>query len=91
MLKMEKFLDNVNQIFYLTNFNDILQINQSLLQQLEGDNGLLMSLELATLSQQIYGQTFLREQERNTEWFLYFGVFICVLQAILLLWNVARR
>ncbi|WP_299547161.1 hypothetical protein [uncultured Helicobacter sp.] len=91
MFKIEKFLENANQMFYLMNFKDILQINQSLLQQLEGDNGLLMNLELSTLSQQIYGQTLLREKEHNTEWFLYLGVLICGLQVILLLWNVARK
>ncbi|MCI5968001.1 hypothetical protein [Helicobacter sp.] len=91
MLKMEKFLENANRMLYLVNFKDVLQINQALLQELESDDGLLISLELATLSQQIYGQTFLREQERNTQWFLYFGLLICGIQIVLLFWNVARR
>ncbi|MBX7490137.1 hypothetical protein [Helicobacter turcicus] len=91
MFKIEKFLENANKMFYLTNFKDVLQVNQTLLQQLEGDDGLLTSLELATLSQQIYGQTFLREQERNIEWLLYLGLLICGVQVILLLWNVVRR
>lgn len=91
MFKIEKFLENANQMFYLSNFKDVLQANQALLQQLEGDDGLLVSLELATLSQQIYGQAFLRELERNTELFLYFSSFIFSLQVILFLLMAVRR
>lgn len=91
MFKMEKFLENANQIFYLTNFKDILEVNQSLLQQLEGDNGLLVSLELATLSQQIYAQSFLREEERNMQFLLYAGLLICGVQAFLLLFQLAYK
>ena len=91
MFKMEKFLQNANQIFYLTNFKDILEVNQSLLQQLEGDNGLLVSLELATLSQQIYAQNFLKENERNREFLLYVGLLICSVQALLLLFQLAYK
>ena len=69
----------------------MLSINQSLLQQLEGDNGLLVRLELATFSQQIYAQNFLKEQEKNTEQFFYFGVLLCGLQALLLLWGFAQK
>lgn len=91
MLKMEKFLEDANQMFYLTNFKDVLQVNQLLLQELEGDNGLLVSLELATLSQQIYAQNFLKEQDKNTRLFLYLGLLICAMQAFLLLWVAVRR
>ena len=91
MFSMENFLENASKIFYLNALQDVLIINQALLQQLEGDNGLLVRLELATFSQQIYAQNFLKEQEKNTEQFFYFGVFLCGLQALLLLWGFAQK
>ena len=91
MFSMENFLENASKIFYLNALQDVLSINQSLLQQLEGDNGLLVRLELATFSQQIYAQNFLKEQEKNTEQFFYFGVLLCGLQTLLLLWGFAQK
>lgn len=92
MFKMERFLESANLMFYVRDFKDILQLNQSLMQQLDGENGLLMSLELATLSQRIYWQAFLHKQERNAEWLLYFALIICVLQVMLCLkiWHANR-
>ena len=59
-VKMENFLNSANKIFFINNVSEILVNNQELLNGLEGDNGLLASLELATLSQQFYAQNQLK-------------------------------
>lgn len=84
-LKMEEFLNNANKIFFLQSTQDLFRINQELLHQLEEDNGLLASLELATLSQQFYAQNIIKESQKHLQ-ILTFGVLlICGLQIILLL------
>ena len=59
--------------------------NQELLNGLEGDNGLLASLELATLSQQFYAQNQLKEMYKQIEYFLLFVACFIILEAILFL------
>ena len=81
---MEAFLDGANRLFFLENAQEVLQINQMLVKQLEGDFGLLAGLELATLSQQIYGQNLAKMQTNYAQYFLYSGILIVFLQILLL-------
>lgn len=89
--KIEAFFESANQLFFIQSVQEILQVNQKILEQLDGDNGLLTSLELATLSQQIYAQNILKIQQKYTQWLLYGGVFICVLLIILLLVSTKKK
>lgn len=89
--KMEEFLNNANKIFFLQSTQDILRINQELLQQLEEDNGLLASLELATLSQQFYAQNIIKESQFYSQILLYGAFLICGLQVLLILFSLARK
>ncbi|MDD6055094.1 MAG: hypothetical protein SOW25_02385 [Helicobacter sp.] len=82
--KIEAFLDGANRLFFLENAQEVLQINQMLVKQLEGDFGLLAGLELATLSQQIYGQNLAKMQTNYAQYFLYSGILIVFLQILLL-------
>lgn len=84
-VKMENFLNSANKIFFINNVSEILVNNQELLNGLEGDNGLLASLELATLSQQFYAQNQLKEMYKQIEYFLLLVVCFIILEAILFL------
>ena len=89
--KMENFLENANQLFYANSLESVLRINQSLLRELEEYDGLLTSLELATLSQQIYAQNILKEQQNYTHWLLYSTLFVGILQILLLFFGLLRH
>lgn len=89
--KMEEFLNNANKIFFLQTTQEAFRINQELLQQLEEDNGLLASLELATLSQQFYAQNIIKESQFYLQILLYCAFLICGLQAVLILWFLTRK
>lgn len=86
-VKMENFLSDANQIFLIHDIKELLQNNQDLLMALEGDDGLLTSLELATLSQQFYAQNTFKEAQKRAEYFLYCVFGFIVLEVILLLWK----
>ncbi len=89
--KMEEFLNNANKIFFLQSTQDLFRINQELLKQLEEDNGLLASLELATLSQQFYAQNIIKESQKNLQILLYSILLICALQILLILWSMRMQ
>ena len=80
--KMEEFLNNANKIFFLQSTQDILRANQELLHQLEEDNGLLASLELATLSHQFYAQNIIKESQFYLRILFYSVLLICSLQIL---------
>lgn len=90
-VKMEEFLNDANKIFFLQSTQDLFRVNQELLAQLEGDNGLLASLELATLSQQFYAQNLLKESQSNLQILLYVMLLICGLQILLLLGGLEKN
>ena len=64
---------------------------QELLQQLQEDNGLLASLELATLSHQFYAQNIIKESQFYLRILFYSVLLICSLQILLLLWLLTRK
>lgn len=84
VVKMESFLNDANQTFILHNVEAFLENNQKLLMALEGDNGLLTSLELATLSQQFYTQNILKDSEKKINYFLCIVLIFIVLEIFLL-------
>lgn len=84
-LKIPEFLEEANKILIANDTNIILQINQNLLYLLEGDNGLLNTLELATLSNQLYAQNYIKLTAFNNKLFLSFiGILILIEFFILL-------
>lgn len=89
VVKMESFLNDANQTFILRNVEAFLENNQKLLVALEGDNGLLTSLELATLSQQFYAQNILKDSEKKISYFLY-GIFLFIILEIFLLFKKSK-
>ncbi len=84
---MENFLHDSNRIFMIQDIKELLQNNQGLLMALEGDDGLLASLELATLSQQFYAQNIVKEVQKKAEYFLYCVFGFIVLEVFLLFWK----
>ncbi|WP_290455741.1 hypothetical protein [Helicobacter rodentium] len=89
--KMEEFLNSANKIFFLQSAQDAFRINQELLHQLEDDDGLLASLELATLSHQFYAQNIIKESQLYLQILLYAILSSCGLQILLFLWALTYK
>lgn len=89
--KMLEFLDESNKMLLFSNTGDVLQINQNLLGQLEGNEGLLNTLDLAVLSNQLYFQNFIKNIDSRNSMFFYSLISFLILEVLYVFWILFRR
>lgn len=87
--RMERFLQEASKVFYLNDIQSIVISNQELLGALEGDNGLLAVLELATLSHQIYAQNLNKSSTLRSNYIILAILILVVCE--LLLFFIKKR
>lgn len=83
-VKIDEFLNTANRLFYVKDIQELLNINQRLLEGLESKEGLLASLELATLSQQIYGQNQVKRLEQLSYFLLCVVILFIIAECLLI-------
>lgn len=82
--RIDTFLDSANLVLTSQNYQELLRLNYELLKELEGEDGLLSNLELATLSQQIYAQNQIQEIEQHTYYLLCMVLLFVLVEGILI-------
>ena len=89
-VKIDDFITIANKLFYVSNTQTLLEINRILLDELESKEGLLASIELATLSQQIYGQNQTKSLEKLS-YYLFCVVILFILCECLLIFIQRKK